>query len=158
MLTPFGKILMFLDGREVAYTARAVDLTGNEYAARAFPNVRDVYLLTYRHTPNGQPHTLTCRPENPEGGDPECGERLEMTTYDTSFGRLSLGVEYDFERPGDDYRAEAGARELRVDILPTAPAMDIIIGAAWQWGAQDMDSVETWLAGDPILWRLIGEI
>ena len=147
--TPFGQIIVTLDGKAIPVSAARVE------NKRLFPDADGAFRLQYAYIRDGGAHTLRCflnRCDVP--GCPESGERLESLSFYERGGKLTIGCEGWFGDPGAygyDYDGAYLSNGLQIDILPHTQSRDFLFGVAWVDLCTDENDAQTWLAADPTI-------
>lgn len=155
LMTPFGPVLLLLDGCAVPYTASALPAD-----ARLFPDVSGRFRIEAAVPPDGDAHTLSAvLPGLPAASetDRESGEGLEALSFYGAGGfKLTLGLaaETGFAGGMYDYDCKYEKNGVTYLILPATKTAVFPFGIAWAEGvpAPDADNprdVQTWLAADP---------
>lgn len=152
--TPFGPVLILLDGRALAFAAvpAAPD-------PRTCPDIGGRYFIRISVLPDGRPHTLCCvLPELPRRAqsEPEPGDRLALCSWYTDGYKLSVGTEGEegrFSQPFD-YDISYLAAGMAYLILPETKTQSFSFGIAWISGVPEPDAdnprdVQTCFAADP---------
>lgn len=148
MKTPFGEVLVTLDGKPVPVTA--IPAARNE---RVWPQVEDAWLLKCDYARDGKRHRLCCvldaqADERREEG----GERLEMTSLYCGNGKLSIGVEGDFCEPPTfpyDYGGRNLPNGVEIEIREETADRAFLFGVAWLRNCAQENDLQTWFAADP---------
>lgn len=164
IITPFGKLVMLIDGQEIEYSFKPV---AND--AILCPDVIDRYKIDIEFIPDGKEHTIPCiLPESTNyQRSIESGERLECQAfYSKDRIKLSIGLECeagyfsDGTRASDtyDYDAEYLENGIAYIIESYTRTSKYVIGVAWiddvGWedpiDEKNNRDVQTWFAADPV--------
>ena len=157
LITPFGKIKILIDKKEVPYIAQK--------GARdniIYPNILGRYQITVSFIPDGKEHSIACifQPNCAYRRYTESGEGLDCQAfYNEQNYKISIGVEVKEEgRFGyDHYNAEYLENGMSYQILPDTKTNLYVFGIAWIDNV-NCDNVEednnsrdsqTWFAADP---------
>lgn len=160
MKTPFGEVVILIDGKEMPYTVveREKD--------NSFKDVLGCYIISVPFRPDGKEHEIRCvipDIQYVESG-PESGENIECQSFYNSRGeKLSICVECetgylpDGRRWSDkyDYDAEYLENGMSYRVLEKTVECEYVFGIAWIDKifdeAEEIDhdrDVQTWLAAD----------
>lgn len=150
LVTPFGKVRIFIDDIDVLYSA--TKMHPNE---RCCPDIAGRYHISVQCTPDGKEHEIKCIIENMMYSDKwtESGEMLECQSFFSADNwKLSIGVECEGS-DRYDYDARYLENGMSYVILPETKEDQFTFGIAWIRNAKDdcARSVQTWYAADPTL-------
>jgi hypothetical protein len=164
LITPFGKIKILIDGKEVPYLAKKGTIDDIRY-----PDILGIYAITVSFTPDGKEHSIACvfEPNCSYERYIESGERLECQGfYNDQKYKMSIGIEVkeEYQAGYDDYDAEYLKNGVAYLILPDTKTNRYVFGIAWIDRVDD-DTVgdnkdrdtQTWFAADPTQ-QCIGDV
>ncbi len=147
--TPFGNIKIYFDNR----IQRNIKIVKGKKNCSLYPDVEDVYLLTYEYNTDKIKHTLKCVLDNTkEEGFAESGERLEAISFYINKGKITIGCESDFVTPEDyefDYNGTYLENGLEIFIDSSTKSQKFIFAISWIIKCTDENDVQTWFASDP---------
>ena len=161
--TPFGDIVILIDGKPVPYTARKGSID-----EVLWPDIVNRFQIVVRFKPDNKKHTISCVFDSNCSfkSFPEGGERLECQSfYNDQRYKMSIGIECiagyycDGTRVSDEYDYDADYLENGMSylIFPNTQTERYVFGIAWidnvGWDdpiddENDRD-VETWFVADP---------
>lgn len=150
--TPFGRISMLLDGREIEF-----DCEQHAPHPKWFPDVDGVYRLsvTVKHDWRSHELVLQLMPAGPCKTDNDSGERLECIAIYIGTGKISMGC-YDPIDDGRDYDAYHGEEpHLIVDIFPTTQTELFEFGVCWINNVTDDNEIQTSEGADIWHWKYL---
>ena len=157
LLTPFGKIKILIDEKEIPYLAQKGTINNIIY-----PDVLGRFQISVPFTPDGKEHSIACifQPICSYRRYTESGEGLACQAfYNEQNYKMSIGVEIKEDgRIGyDHYDAEYLENGMSYQILPDTKTNLYVFGIAWidNVDCDDTDSenssrdCQTWFAADP---------
>lgn len=148
LTTPFGDIVMLLDGEAERFEFISIDPD-----ERLFPDIDAAYRIYAKVKADGCAHTLTMllRGEKHES-EPETGERLEAIGVYKGSGKITLACHAsfgDYKNYGFDYDGELFPNEVQIDIFPTTKTEVFKFGVCWISECTEENDVQTWFGADP---------
>lgn len=164
LITPFGKIKILVDEKEIPYSVRKGKINKNLY-----PDVLGRYQIAVRFIPDGKEHSIACVFEANclYERNIESGERLECQSfYNDRQYKMSIAIEceagyVDGTRVSRnyDYDAEYLENGIAYLILSGTKTERYIFGIAWidnvdcddAVGSTKKRDVQTWFGADPTL-------
>lgn len=152
--TPLGTIYIEIDGREIAYEYKRIELD------RTCPDVDGRYLITLNYQPDGNPHIIACRIRGyhpSEEDEIETGQYLELKSFYSGTIKLSIGMIGDVQYYGSrrdntfDYDNGYLVDGVTYELLPFTKTQKYKFAIAWLNHCTPENDVQTWLAADPII-------
>ena len=145
--TPFGKVKLLFDQKEVDYKLEPVS------NSKVFPDIDGAYILRFEYVPAGGEHTLQCLLDTTSCvGDIESGERLEAISFYIDNGKITIGCEGSFGCPeeyGYDYDGDYTSTGLEIFIRSHTKTHTFCFGVAWLAVCSSEKDIQTWFAADP---------
>lgn len=155
--TPFGEINFYIDDTLTSN----VKLTKLPLDKSYFSGLDGRYSAVIAFIPDGKSHKITCRIEDyisSENDGIESGENYVSVGFYKNSGKLSIGIEYDYNIGGKslyDYDcAYSNEGYIEFIINETTKTEKYIFGIAWIENNVDEDSgyTHTWFGADPTLY------
>ena len=144
--TPYGHVLLTVDGKPVPYTCAPTQRQST------FSDVDGAYLLQYDFHCDGQPHTLCCQLEGaPVAGEMENGQWQEALSFYVDQGKLTMGCEGDFVLPlanGYDFDGYYEPSGICLRLNEHTASRRFSFAVAWLTHCTPGNDVQTWLATD----------
>ena len=146
LVTPYGKIKLLFDGREVDYSC-------NPAVSSRCPEVDGCYRILFEYVPDGNAHELSCLLDmEHEKADPETGENLEAVSFYIGEGKLTLGTEGDFCQDSPyDFSGDLLKKGIEIHILEATQRRMFVFGVCWMESCSEENDTQTWFGADPTL-------
>lgn len=156
--TPFGTIIVTIDGKETEYVPVRLPIGGSSYSGAT-----GRYAIPIIYEPDGEEHHIDCRlvgiPDGVSGGS-DSGEDLECMTYDNTDESINLSIACQGEtwemgcttrsvEKGYDYDTVLLEDGMRYIIMPTTKTLRYVFGICWKEGNITEMDADTWFGADP---------
>lgn len=152
IITPFGRVSMLLDGREVEF-----DCEKRAPHPNLFPDVDGVYRIAVnvRHHWKTRELKLQLTPIRPCETDNDSDERLECIAIYSGTWKMSMGC-YDPFDGDQDYDVGHGKEpRLTTVIFPTTKTERFEFGVCWINNVTEENEIQTLNGADPGNWKYI---
>ncbi|MFC4408946.1 hypothetical protein ACFOZY_00710 [Chungangia koreensis] len=148
LLTPLGAIKLFVNDKEVDFTAIKLDNLAFQYR-----DVNGRYLIQYEYKSEYKNQEIKCCiPVIDVKGHIESGERLEAIAFYKEDIKLTIGVEGEFHNPKySDYTGEYLSNGIQYKTNQTTVDRKLNFGVCWIQPVTEENDVQTWFGADPTL-------
>ncbi|MEQ2626863.1 hypothetical protein AAAY24_09450 [Faecalibacillus faecis] len=154
LITPLGKVSISIDGKEIDYTFKKINLD------RLCNDVDARFFIIVPFTPNGKNHQISCTIKNyhPSSLDEiESGERLVLKSFYKKNTKLSIGAigealdNYDIITIGYDYENNYLSNGVSYEILDFTKTNQFVFAICWIDDYTDENELQTWFGADPTI-------
>ncbi|MBU5210261.1 hypothetical protein P9D39_23345 [Heyndrickxia oleronia] len=147
LLTPLGTIKLFVNNKEVEFTA--IKLDNLELLC---PNVNGRYLIQFEYKKEFKIQEIKCCiPSIDVKGEIESGERLEAISFYKNDIKLTIGVEGEFtDYPKYiDFSGDYLSNGIQYEVFQTTASRKFNFGVCWMQPCTEENDNQTWFGADP---------
>lgn len=149
LLTPVGAIKLFVNGKEIPFTA--IKLNNSDLHC---PDVNGRFLIQYEYKNEFKKQKIKCCiPSLDVQGDPEGGERIEAISIYKNDLKLTIMVVGEFEDYPEhlDYTGEYLSNGIQYETFQSTENQTFRFGICWIQPCTEENDFQTWFGADPTL-------